>query len=123
MKIESMQTLSADPVRFERTRKESGATANSLTFRDNEGTKPQETFQKDSRSADEIRKAVETINTQLEIMNRSIQFSIDERSHDIVVKVVDKESGEVIRQVPPENVLRLREHMEKACGLIVEEEV
>ncbi|HOO46924.1 MAG TPA: flagellar protein FlaG [Deltaproteobacteria bacterium] len=123
MKIESIRSLPADPARFERTRTVSEATAHSLTFRDSEVTKPQETFQKDSRSADMIRKAVETINTQLEIMNRSIQFSIDERSHDIVVKVVDKESGEVIRQVPPENVLRLREHMEKACGLIVEEEV
>ncbi|OQC24905.1 MAG: flagellar protein FlaG [Deltaproteobacteria bacterium ADurb.Bin072] len=63
------------------------------------------------------------MNTQLNIMNRSIQFSIDESSRDIVVRVVDKDTGEVIREVPPESIQKLREKMAELTGLLVEEEV
>lgn len=123
MKIENMQTLPADPMRFERTAARSEATAPVSTFREGEVRKPEEGLKKDPKSVDEIYKAVEDINNQLQIANRAIQFSIDENSNDIVVKVVDKESGEVVRQLPPESILRLREHMAEISGLLVEEKV
>jgi len=124
MKIESVRTMQqVDPVRFEPTGVESEATAQALSSKEKEVAQPRKALQKDTRTAEEIRKDLEGINNQLRIANRSIQFSIDEGSHDIVVRVVDKESGEVIREVPPESVIRLREHMAEISGLLVEEEV
>jgi flagellar protein FlaG len=122
MKIENIITLPADPVRVGSTGVESEAIAQTSTSRNSENTKPRKTLQKENRSADEVRKDLDIINTQLQNMNRSIQFSIDESSHDIVVRVVDKESGKLIRQLPPESLLRLREHMAEISGLIIEEE-
>ena len=38
---------------------------------------------------------------------RSLQFSVDEGSGQVVVKVVDETTGEVIRQIPNEEFLRI----------------
>ena len=133
MKIESINTKTADPVRIVSSGVGSEAIAQASTSRNKEVSQPHRALQKETlsaagikkekQSAEEIKKDLDVINSQLKIMNRSIQFSIDDSSHDIVVKVVDKESGEVIRQLPPESAIRLREHMAEAAGLIVEEEV
>lgn len=72
---------------------------------------------------EELKRKLEEANEQMKLMNRSIQFSVDERSKDIVVKIVDKSSGEVISQIPPEEVLKLRERLQKMTGLIIEKTV
>lgn len=123
MKIESTSSIQIDPVRIERIGVELKAITQTSTSQKREVTQPHNVLQKETRSAEEIRKDLDVINNQLKIMNRSIQFSVDDDTHDIVVSLVDKESGKVIRQLPPESVLRLREHMAEVSGLIVEEEV
>ena len=123
MKIESSSSIQIDPVRIERIGVELKAITQRSTNQKREVTQPHNVLQKETRSAEEIRKDLDVINNQLKIMNRSIQFSVDDDTHDIVVSLVDKESGKVIRQLPPESVLRLREHMADVSGLIVEEEV
>ena len=83
----------------------------------------QRPLQKETRSTDEIHKDIEVINNQLKAMNRTIEFSIDSSSKDIVIRVMDKESGELITQIPSEGILRLREHIDEMIGLIVEKKV
>ena len=133
MKIESITTKTADPARIVRSGVSSETIAQASTSGDKKVSQPHRAIEKETRSAEkiknetrsaeEIQKDLDVVNTQLKIMNRSIQFDIDDSSNDIVVKVVDKESGEVIRQLPPESAMRLREHMAEVSGLIVEEEV
>ena len=123
MKIESTSSIQIDPVRIERIGVELKAITQTSTSQKREVIQPHNVLQKETRSTEEVRKDLDVINTQLKIMNRSIQFSVDDDTHDIVVSLVDKESGKVIRQLPPESVLRLREHMAEVSGLIVEEEV
>jgi flagellar protein FlaG len=123
MKIESISTIPVDSFRMERADVGSETIAQASTVRDREVVRAQKTLQKETRSAEEIHKDLDAINVQLSILNRSIQFSIDDSTDDIVVSVVDKESGKVIRQLPPESILRLREHMKEISGLIFEENV
>ena len=63
------------------------------------------------------------MNDQLKSMNRSIRFSIDENTNDIVVRVVDENTGDVIMEIPPEEVLKLRERLSEMSGLLVEKQV
>lgn len=51
--------------------------------------------------------AVRNLNEYVRIVQRELQFSIDEASGQMVIKVFDKESQEVIRQIPREEALRL----------------
>lgn len=123
MKVERTNTIPVDTFRMESAGVESVAIAQASIGSDKEVDQPRKALQKEERTAEEIMKDLDAVNTQLRIMNRSIQFSIDERSHDIVVRVVDRESGEVIREVPPESLMKLRERMAEISGLLVEEKV
>jgi flagellar protein FlaG len=50
----------------------------------------------------------------------SVRFENDERSSQLVVKIVDRQTDEVIRQVPVEEVLELHSLMEGLRGNIVD---
>lgn len=57
--------------------------------------------------------AVEHLNTNIQSLNRNLEFSIDEGSGAMVVKVVDADTKEVIRQIPREEVLALAQHLKE----------
>ena len=123
MKIESLRTIPIDPIMKETIDAGSSATAQASRIRDKETSQPQRPLQNDSQSADEIQQDIAKINDQLESMNRSIRFSVDEGTKDIVVKVVDENTGEVIMQIPPEEMLKLRERLNEMSGLLVRKQV
>ena len=52
-----------------------------------------------------------------------ITFAVDEATGQTVVRVLDKETGEIIRQLPPEELLILVAKMEQLSGLIFNQEV
>jgi flagellar protein FlaG len=121
MKIESISTVPVDPVRIENAGVGSVAIAQASTARGREVERPHKTVQKETRSAEEIQKDVSVINDQLKALNRAVQFSIDEKTKTIIARIVDTETGEVIRQIPPENIVRLRDN--DMTGLIVGKKV
>lgn len=49
----------------------------------------------------------------------SVRFENDETANSLVVKIVDLETDEVIRQVPAEEILDLRATLEELTGNIV----
>ena len=56
-------------------------------------------------------------------MNRSLQFKVDEDSGRDVIKVLDKDSGEVIKQYPSEEVLSLVSKLSKSAGILIDQTV
>ncbi len=60
-----------------------------------------------------IESAVAEISDFVQAQNRQLAFSIDEKSERQVVKVTDSESGDVIRQIPSEEVLALSERIKE----------
>jgi len=58
-------------------------------------------------SSGDIQSAVKELNDKLSNENRNLNFSIDEESGRTVVQVRDTESGEVIKQIPPEEILKI----------------
>ena len=123
MKIESTSTVPVDPVRIESTGVVSVVISQASTNRDNGVEQPRKVLQKETRSAEEIHKDLEMINEQLKSSNSSIQFSVDDKSNDVIVRIVDRDSGEVIRQIPPESIVRLRDSMKDMSGLFVEKKI
>lgn len=72
----------------------------------------------DSQSADmspdddELAHAVRSLNSRLTAWSTNLRFEIDQDTSRVVVQVVDIESGDVVRQIPSEEVL----HMSKMLG-------
>ncbi|NOT11436.1 MAG: flagellar protein FlaG [Methylococcaceae bacterium] len=54
-----------------------------------------------------LKKAVDDLNGYIQNVQRNLQFSIDEDSGTMVVKVIDSKTEKVIRQIPNEETLRL----------------
>jgi flagellar protein FlaG len=64
--------------------------------------------------------AVASISAFVQGVQRSLDFSVDDTSGEVVVKVTDRDSGEVIRQLPSEEALRLSEQLESLRSLMFE---
>jgi flagellar protein FlaG len=73
--------------------------------------------------ASEIRRnlqdAVSMLNQQMASTNRGLGFRIDEAVGGPVVTVRSAETGEVVRQIPNEVVVRLAHNIEKVKGLLL----
>jgi len=50
--------------------------------------------------------------------NRKLQFVMDHQSNQVIVKVIDKDTDKVIRELPPEELQRLHQNLKEAIGLI-----
>ena len=66
----------------------------------------------------EFEAAVTQLNKHAQEANYNLEFSIDEASGRSVIKVIDADNGEVIRQFPLEEVLALSEAVVGSGGLL-----
>lgn len=64
-------------------------------------------------SNESIAATVEEMNQSSTIRNTSLQFVFDEKGEPPVVKVIDTENGEMIRQIPSELVVKLSKAIEE----------
>jgi len=76
---------------------------------------------RDSRSVTELEEMVSNLNDFAQTMNRDLQFSVDEDSGRTVIKVIDSETKETIRQIPPEEVVALAAHFRDGEGGLLRE--
>ena len=60
-------------------------------------------------SPQQVRQAVASISQALRQSNSNLEFSIDPGSQRVVVKVLDRETGDLIRQIPSREVLAIAE--------------
>lgn len=70
-----------------------------------------------------VQEALGEIRQQVQRLQRSLEFSLDEDSGRTVIKVLDTETREVIRQIPAEEVLAIASRIQSAAGLLVEDTV
>ena len=52
-----------------------------------------------------------------------VRFEFDNTAEKMITKVVDAASGELIRQIPTKEVLRMTESLDKLQGLLVNQAV
>ena len=71
--------------------------------------------------AAEIREAVAAINEAVKKVPTSLDFSVDEASKRFVVQVTDKNTGELIRQLPGDAVLRIARQLESMKGVVFDQ--
>jgi len=55
--------------------------------------------------------------------NRKLQFVVDHSSNEVIIKVIDKETDKVIKELPPEELQRLHSNLKEAIGLLFDEMV
>lgn len=71
-----------------------------------------------SRLAEEIRQMAEKANAYLKRADTHLEFRVNNQTGHVVVDVVDNTSQEVVRQIPPETMVRFAERMTQMKGLL-----
>ncbi|WP_232373497.1 flagellar protein FlaG [Alteromonas sp. RKMC-009] len=65
----------------------------------------------EGQAQQDIEVAAREVEAFLQVQNRNLAFSVDENTNRSVVTVKDSESGDVIRQIPSDEVLKLAERI------------
>lgn len=60
----------------------------------------------------QLQQAVTEINDYVQNLRRTLSFSIEEETGRTVIRVYDSETNELIRQIPPEETLKLVESLQ-----------
>lgn len=68
-----------------------------------------------------VKKAAAQINNFLQQFDHNLQFSVDQDTGKQVVKVVDTQTKDVIRQMPTEEMLAIAKVLDKVQGLLIKE--
>jgi flagellar protein FlaG len=55
--------------------------------------------------------------------NKKLQFVVDQKSQEVIVKVIDKTTDKVIKVLPPEELQRLYRKLKETIGLLFNEQV
>ena len=87
--------------------------------RRDEATLQQENAAKDKKSLPEM---VEALNASMQQLQRGLRFSVDDTSGRIVVKVIDLDTEEVIRQIPSEEMLAIMHSASESQSLIFDDQ-
>lgn len=73
-------------------------------------------------AVDALDEAVGNINKSLKAAGQGVEFSVDEDSKRLVVKVVDQETREVLRQMPSVEALQIAKALDRAQGMLIKQE-
>ena len=87
------------------------------TATENGTVAPQQADKEPSR--EQLTKAVTALNQSSQMKTQGIEFSIDEDSQRTVVKVIDQETKEVLRQIPTREALELAKTFDSAKGSLI----
>lgn len=88
-----------------------------------EGVNDKFTDKNDKKEIDEdtLIKMINQANKAFEAKYTRLEFSIHKETHEIVVKVYDKETNELIREIPPEKILDIIAKLWELAGIFVDE--
>lgn len=70
-----------------------------------------------ARSAMEA--AAQQLQAHMASVNSALEFRVDNGTGDTVITVRDKDTGNVIRQIPSEEALRIAENLDKAVSALI----
>ncbi len=86
--------------------------------------KSQEVAQQSSDlSKEEIQELIEQLNKKLDYLNKYLKITLDEDLEIPVVKILERDTDRVIRQIPPEHVLKLMKKIDEMLGILLSERV
>ncbi|MBI6954764.1 flagellar protein FlaG [Pseudomonas sp. B21-023] len=75
------------------------------------------------QAANDVKGAVSEIEKFLKETRRNLEFVTDEESGKIVVKVIASETGELIRQLPSEEALRIAHSLSDVKSILFDAKV
>lgn len=88
-----------------------------------EKAKPNETEEKtvSEKQVRKIKEAIAEVNQEGRMKRTACEFSYDDATNRIAIKVKDKETDEVIREIPAEETLEMLARIREQAGMVIDE--
>lgn len=129
MQVQATTKVVAEPKKVEVNKEvqtlESGATPimeipNQVVAKSAESnTNQNDNQQDDEKNFENIKKAVDNLNKNMK--NTSAIYGIHEGTNRVTIKIVDKQTKEVIKELPPEKTLDMISRVWEMAGMLVDE--
>jgi flagellar protein FlaG len=71
----------------------------------------------------DVREAVEKLNDFVHSQQKHVNFSVDEATHSTVIKIFKTETGELIKQFPPEEILAMAARIRQNIGWLIDSRI
>lgn len=65
----------------------------------------------------------ERLNERLSSKNVSMRFYIHEATDEVVVKIIDNDSHEVVKEIPPSEMLDLKGRIDEMVGILLDRKI
>lgn len=75
------------------------------------------------QSAKDIERYLQDILRFSSLFDRKLKFVVNRDLGTVIVKVIDKQTDKVIKEIPPEAMQKLHQSMKEALGLLINEEI
>jgi Uncharacterized flagellar protein FlaG len=83
----------------------------------------QDTKEKSDVKPEELQKLIEEVKRKFDMLSKYLKIDIDQELDIPVVKIMEKDTNKVIRQIPPEYLLELMKRIDQLLGLLMERKV
>lgn len=87
-----------------------------------ESKNSEETQSTNTISMDEVQQAVNELNAKIERQSVQVNFDVDDDTGRIVVKVKDVETGDILRQIPSEEMLEFARNASRGVGVTLDQQ-
>ncbi len=64
---------------------------------------------------------VDKLNKSVDRFNGKLSFHYHEKTHRVIMKVIDPSTDEVLREIPAKDAIKLLEHIQDFLGVIIDE--
>jgi len=81
-------------------------------------------YPKDNKESGLSNEILQAFKQEFDLINNvELKFNKDDETGQTYIKIVDKDSGDVIREIPPEEVRKLAEKLDEMVGLLFDKKV
>ena len=84
-------------------------------------TSQQQTAKNSQAAPDQLKKMIEEMNKKINNSNEVAMFGIHEETNRVMIKIMDKDTKEVIKEFPPEKTLDMIAKIWEMAGILVDE--
>lgn len=74
-------------------------------------------------TADDVRRSIEELRRMTQTFNKRLSFSFNEDLGQLIVKVIDRNTDTVIKELPPAELQRVHVRIREAIGLLLDETI
>lgn len=72
---------------------------------------------------EDLEESIEDINKAVEALHKDLRFQVHEKSKRLMVEVIDLVRNEVIKEIPPRQLLDMLGRIREMVGLIIDEKI